>query len=55
MQEAGEKLCLRYIQYKDRLYAVMLHHLLETIEGTLINGYTANGGVEQPSQAALFC
>ena len=44
MQEAGEQLRLNYTKYNECLYAEMLHHLLGTIEGKLINGYTADDG-----------
>ena len=44
MQEAGEQLRLNYTKYNECLYAEMLHHLLETVDGKLINGYTADDG-----------
>ena len=44
MQEAGEPLRLNYTKYNECLYAEMLHHLLETVDGKLINGYTADDG-----------
>ena len=46
MQEAGEPLRLNYTKYNECLYAAMLHHLLETVDGKLINGYTADDGFD---------
>lgn len=52
MQEAGESLRLRYVKAPYGPYAENLRHVLRTIEGDLISGYT-DGGDAPTKQLAL--
>jgi hypothetical protein len=52
MQEAGQKLQLKYVQAPYGPYAENLRHVLREIEGHLISGY-ADGGDDPDKQLEL--